>query len=92
MSMTTATAAGGVCCGGRECPEPDCAGAQIVEPQADRFNGIHLTAGSEDEAEALAAQLEGGLPGAVRLGSPAEVAAAIPHFFGFQPLTSESML
>ncbi|HZU57719.1 MAG TPA: DUF4192 domain-containing protein [Actinocrinis sp.] len=92
MSMTTATAAGGVCCGGRECPESDCAGAQIMEPQADRFNGIHLTAGSEDEAEALAAQLEGGLPGAVRLGSPAEVAAAIPHFFGFHPDSSIVML
>jgi hypothetical protein len=59
-----------------------------MEPQADRFNGIHLTAGSEQEAEALAAQLEGGVPGAVRLGSPAEVAAAIPHFFGFHPDSS----
>lgn len=63
-----------------------------MEPQADRFNGIHLTAGSEDEAEALAAQLEGGLPGAVRLGSPAEVAAAIPHFFGFHPDSSIVLL
>lgn len=92
MSMTTATAAGGVCCGGRDCPETDCAGVETIEPQADRFNGIHLTAGSEDEAEALAAQLEGGLPGAVRLGSPAEVAAAIPHFFGFNPDSSIVLL
>lgn len=92
MSMTTATAAGGVCCGGRDCPETDCAGVETMEPQADRFNGIHLTASSEDEAEALAAQLEGGLPGSVRLGSPAEVAAAIPHFFGFHPDSSIVLL
>lgn len=92
MSMTTATAAGGVCCGGRDCPETDCSGVDTMEPQADRFNGIHLTAGSEDEAAALAAQLEGGLPGAVRLGSPAEVAAAIPHFFGFNPDSSIVLL
>ncbi len=88
MSMTTATAAGGVCCGGRDCPEVDCPGEMAMDPQADRFNGIQIAAGSEEEAEALAAQLEGGMPGAVRLGSPAEVAAAVPHFFGFHPDSS----
>ncbi|MBS2966008.1 DUF4192 domain-containing protein [Actinocrinis puniceicyclus] len=58
----------------------------------DRFNGFQIAVGSEEEAQALAAQLEGGLPGAVRLGSPAEVAAAVPHFFGFHPDASVVVL
>lgn len=88
MSTTTATATGGVCCDGRDCSGPDCAGGAAIDPQADRFNGLHLAAGSEQEAEALAARLDGGMPGAVRLGSPAEVTAAVPHFFGFHPDSS----
>ena len=88
MGATTATAAGGVCCGGQDCSDANCTRAVTIDPQADRFNGIHLVAGSEQEAQSLAAQLDGGLPGAVRLGSPAEVAAAVPHFFGFHPDSS----
>jgi hypothetical protein len=92
MSVTTAATTGGACCCGRGCSGTQCAEAISLEPQVDRFNGFQIAAGSEQEAQALAAQLEGGVPGAVRLGSPAEVAAAVPHFFGFHPDASVVVL
>ena len=91
ITTTTVNATAGVCCGGRGCLD-ECADGGQAQPPADRFDGFQIPAGSEAETEALAARLDGGAGGAVRLGSPAEVAAAIPHFFGFQPPTSRSML
>jgi len=81
---TTVTATAGTCCGGRGCLD-ECANGGPAEPPVDRFDGFQIPVGSEIETEALAARLDGGAGGAVRLGSPAEVAAAIPHFFGFHP-------
>ena len=85
MSITMATATAGVCCGGRICPAGECGGGRPAEPPVDRFDGFQIPIGDEPEAQALTARLDGGEGGAVRLGSPAEVAAAIPHFFGFHP-------
>lgn len=45
---------------------------------ADRFEGFQIAAGSEPD-EAVFGQVT------VRLTSPGEVAAAVPHFFGFVP-------
>ena len=89
MGFTTATAAAGLCCGGRGCSGFGCDGTG--EPQVDRFDGFQIPAGRVPGAEAMT-RLDGGAGGSLRLGSPAEVAAAIPHFFGFHPDASVVML
>ena len=87
MSMTTVTTTGSACCGGRGCSETGCGdGGGPAEPSVDRFDGFQFgEAGGKAQTGPLAGHLDDGSDGAVRLGSPAEVAAAIPHFFGFHP-------
>jgi hypothetical protein len=85
MSTTTTMAAtAGACCAGRGRLN-ERGTRRGSEPAGDRFDGFQIPPGGGDGADALTARLEGGIGGAVRLGSPAEVAAAIPHFFGFHP-------
>jgi len=86
MSMTTVTTTGSACCGGRGCSETGCGDGVPAEPSVDRFDGFQFgEGGSKVQTDPLASHLDDGSDGAVRLGSPAEVAAAIPHFFGFHP-------
>jgi hypothetical protein len=92
MSMTTVTTTGSTCCGGRGCSENGCGDGAAAEPLADRFDGFQFGAGGGAEVDALAGHLDCGSDGAVRLGSPAEVTAAIPHFFGFHPDSSVVVL
>jgi hypothetical protein len=93
--MGTRMATAGTCCGGQGCldgcGEGDGGSAQ---PPLDRFDGFQIPVGEGPETRALAARLDGREGGgtAVRLGSPAEVAAAIPHFFGFHPDASVVVL
>ncbi|HEV2343913.1 MAG TPA: DUF4192 domain-containing protein [Actinocrinis sp.] len=95
MSVTTVTTTGSTCCGGRGCSGNGCNGCgdgATAEPLADRFDGFQFGAGGGAEVDALAGHLDCGSDGAVRLGSPAEVTAAIPHFFGFHPDSSVVVL
>lgn len=92
MSMTTVTTTGSACCGGRGCAEAGCGDGGPAEPSADRFDGFQFGAGGRAQVDPLAGHLGGAPDGAVRLGSPAEVAAAIPHFFGFHPDASVVVL
>lgn len=93
MSMTTVTTTGSTCCGGRGCSEPGCADGGPAEPSVDRFDGFQFSEGCRVQADPLSGHLGDGSDGAaVRLGSPAEVAAAIPHFFGFHPDASVVVL
>lgn len=65
---------------GRLEQEPRLVAERYREPQimADRFEGFQIAAGSEPD-EGVFGQVT------VRLNSPGEVAAAVPHFFGFVP-------
>jgi hypothetical protein len=54
----------------------------------DRFDGFQVPTGRWLRSGTGSAGADGGSAGSVRLGSPAEVAAAIPHFFGFHPDSS----
>ena len=65
---------------GRLEQEPRLVSERYREPQimADRFEGFQIAAGSEPD-EGVFGQVT------VRLNSPGEVAAAVPHFFGFVP-------
>lgn len=92
MSTTTVTKTGSVCCGGRGCSANGCRNGGAAEPLADRFDGFQFGAGGTAQVDSLTAHLDSGSSGAVRLGSPAEVAAAIPHFFGFHPDSSVVVL
>lgn len=92
MSVTTVTTTGSTCCGGRGCSENGCGEGAAAEPLADRFDGFQFGAGGGAEVEALTGHLDCDSSGAVRLGSPAEVTAAIPHFFGFHPDSSVVVL
>lgn len=62
-----------------------------LTPEVDRFDGFQAPAGYAPRTEALAARLDR-KAGAIRLGSPAEVAAAVPYFFGFHPENSLVLL
>jgi hypothetical protein len=88
MSMTTVTTTGSACCGGRGCSETGCVDGGPAEPSVDRFDGFQFGEGGKAQVDPVAGHLGDGSEGAVRLGSPAEVAAAIPHFFGFHPDSS----
>ena len=85
MTMTTVTTTGTACCGGRGCSETGCGHGGPAEPSVDRFDGFQFGEGSKAQVDPLAGSPSDGAEAAVRLGSPAEVAAAIPHFFGFHP-------
>ncbi len=92
MSMTTVTTTGSVCCGGRGCSETGCGSGGAAEPSVDRFDGFQFGADGGARVDTLAGHLGGSSDGTVKLGSPAEVAAAIPHFFGFHPDASVVVL
>lgn len=76
---------------------PQYAGSDYVddgpaELPADRFDGFQVPQEAEAARVPWADPAPGGFGGAVRLGSPAEVAAAVPHFFGFHPDASVVVL
>jgi hypothetical protein len=85
-------ASGELCSAGPEYVGSDYVDGGTPDLTADRFDGFQIADGIEEDPESWASLGDGSERGAVRLGSPAEVAAAIPHFFGFQPNTSRSML
>ena len=67
-------------------------GAGATGVNAGTFDGFQMPLGLTAQPEGRAAHFGGDPRDTVRLGSPGEVAAAIPHFFGFQPIAARSML
>jgi hypothetical protein len=61
-------------------------------PTSDRFDGFQVPLGLEHGIGGPTGQIDGDHSDAVRLGSPGEVAAAVPHFFGFHPDSSVVVL
>jgi hypothetical protein len=59
---------------------------------AGRFDGFQLPLGLNPQFGAPNEGLDGDPRDTVRLGSPGEVAAAVPHFFGFHPDASVVVL
>jgi hypothetical protein len=55
---------------------------------AGTFDGFQMPVGLSAQSEGRAAHFGGDPRDTVRLGSPGEVVAAIPHFFGFHPDSS----
>jgi hypothetical protein len=58
----------------------------------DRLDRFQLPLGLSPEVGAAVASVDGDAQDTVRLGSPGEVAAAVPHFFGFHPDASVVVL
>jgi hypothetical protein len=75
----------------RPIPTANGSRAHSLTPEVDRFDGFQPPAGYAPQTEALAARLDR-KAGAIRLGSPAEVVAAVPYFFGFHPENSLVLL
>lgn len=75
LDRKPALTAGGPGRESRVIAQPYGAGPEIL---ADRFDGFQIAAGHEPD-EAVYGQVT------VRLNSPGQVAAAVPHFFGFVP-------
>lgn len=75
---------------GLSCGHQRVAGATGVN--AGTFDGFQMPLGLTAQPEGRAAHFGGDPRDTVRLGSPGEVAAAIPHFFGFHPDSSVVVL